>query len=86
MIITHHARKRWAERFSHLSIDREFLSSRRVGNKLRKKIKEKCFGNSAFCKRTFAGRYFLKSHNNVIFVMAPKTVVITVFCLDEYRK
>lgn len=85
LVVTPHARKRWAERVpAGVDLLNEYLSARLVGKKRKKKIAAACpVSAEKYMQNGFAGRYFMESRrSNIIFVMQAPETVITVFCLD----
>lgn len=90
---TMHARRRFIERFPTLDQDVEWLTSRRVGKNLRRKIRAACPSMSKIMAgRTFRGYYYTVSPLGVIFVVGSGTgepVIVTVlnrFDLEQHAK
>lgn len=84
MTITDHAYKRWLERFPELNLVDEYAKAkRRVGKKMRIKIRESCPKNTQYCTRKFNGRYMRMTNEGIVFVVAPPETIITVL---DYRK
>ena len=81
---THHACKRWNERFSELDRDEELLSamlSGRIGGKNRKILRRMCPGHLRYLRPSFQGYYYRKSRSGVVFVIAPPLTIVTVLDL-----
>lgn len=79
MQVTEHARQRWTERFPGSSLEETYGRAQRVGNKSRKRIRDSCPAHERYMSRVFKGRYFLRTGDGVVFVMAPGETIITVF-------
>lgn len=75
-----HALERWGQRFAGIDKDTELSSGKRIGIKIRRKIKILTPVNAERYMHGFNGRYFLIGRSNVIFVVENDTV-ITVFHL-----
>lgn len=80
MKITKHAEKRWNERFSHLELLNEWNKSKPAGKNTRKKIKKQCPNHDM---NGFKGYYYMTT-KDIVFVVAPKIIIITVFPLEKY--
>jgi len=77
---TKHATERWAERFPDRDLTLEYCSARKgIGKRLRRKIGAQCPRHYRYTKGKFAGRYYLLNRNDIVFVMAPPEIIITVF-------
>lgn len=83
LVMTRHARERWAERFPLLDPETEWAAARRLGRKARRQVRESCPAHEHYTRRSFLGRYLMASPR-VVFVMALPEVVITV--LDRHGR
>lgn len=81
MIVTRHAAARWAERFPDLHLGDAYARARRgVGRKTRAKLRAACPAHVEYTQG-FKGRYFLITHDRIVFVMTPPETIVTVFRL-----
>lgn len=76
---TRHALKRAAERFPDLDLNVELAGARAAGKKTKQRIRQMCKRNAAkyMGPSRFSGRYYLRSRNDVVFVIHAPNVVIT---------
>lgn len=77
MIVTHHARRKWAERFQGISLEEEWRRAKPCPRKVRAALRKTCPEHKQFMRATFNGRYLLAT-DRVVFVVTPPEVVITV--------
>lgn len=81
---TPHACQRWAERFAGIDWQQELSSAKRIGKKLRRRIRIQCPVNAQrWMQGGFAGRYYLLGRSNVVFVIGAPDTVLTVFHLSS---
>lgn len=85
MKLTAHAVRRWRERFPDLDPEKEWRDSRRVGGGKKGQLKKQCPAH-AHDIRKFRGKYYTISPRNVVFVVVPGEIIITVFPLGEKDK
>lgn len=79
-----HALERWQERFPNTDRDFAYANARRVGRKVKAKIKRSCPVESRrWMSHGFMGRYFLINRDGIVFVMAAPETVITVLYLPR---
>lgn len=85
MNVTPHALERWNKRFPGESLELTYAQAqgRRVGRKTRDKLRRACPGNLQYMRGSFAGRYYLMTPTNIVFVMQPPETIITVFRLAD---
>lgn len=84
MILSRHATKRWAERVSGLSPEREWIVARRATKGQRKKILRQCRAHAEIVRsRIFKGYYYQVAPSGVVFVCAPGEFVVTVFPIRD---
>lgn len=83
-LVSKHAQMRWRERFPELDMQAEFAAAKRPGKNQRRKIREQLPRRSKQV-RAFHGRYYLVSPHDVVFVVAPPEVIVTVFPLTGVR-
>ena len=79
MTITDHAKKRWMERFPDLDLLNEWYKSRLAGKKRIRQIKKQCPNHDM---NGFKGYYYMTT-KDIVFVVAPKEIIITVFPLEK---
>jgi hypothetical protein len=79
--LTRHAKKRWAERFPALKLHEEWITAaqNRIGKKTISRIRKQCPNQWHVTNRNFKGYYYKVSANRVVFVMAPPSLIVTVF-------
>ena len=77
MIVTYHAREKWRKRFPHLDMEAEWKKAKKCPRKVKRALHEMCPEHKRFMRATFNGRYLLAT-DQVVFVVAPPEVVITV--------
>lgn len=85
VIWTNHANERFLERFPSLNKDEEWsqASFSRIGKRTRAKIRKICAGHSHLVGSDFRGFYYKISKNNILFVVTPPYVIVTVMPLEE---
>jgi len=85
VIVTPHAQARWEERFPGEELAAAYAQAQRgrVGRKTRAKLRKACPGNLQYMTSGFAGRYYLMTPTNIVFVMQPPETIITVFRLED---
>ena len=83
MRMTDHARKRWAQRFPDLDPEEEYLRARRTTKRQRTQIRKQA---PIASKKHYPseGLYYLYTRrSNIVWAMAAKEIVITVFPFHE---
>lgn len=68
-VLTLHAQQRWAERCAGIDLDLEWLQSKRLGAKSRKKLRLLCPGHAKYAGRKFEGYWYAKGPSGVVFVI-----------------
>lgn len=82
MYVTKHAAERWALRFPGRDLQAEYArTSRNVGRKTRRRIRESCPRHAAYAKASNRGHYYRQTPEGIVFVMAPPETLITVLDL-----
>ena len=85
LTFSRHALKRWSERFPNLNPDTEWYLSRRVGKRIKKRIKDHC-QSVKMTGRQYRGLFYTISPGGVIFVIGGKdNLVVTVLPLHEMQ-
>lgn len=80
MELTRHAKQRWDERCAGLDPDTEWASARRIGQKLRPKLKAPCPAHEHLMTRSFQGYYYrFTDRSRIAWVVAPPERIVTVF-------
>ncbi|WP_175787461.1 hypothetical protein [Burkholderia anthina] len=78
--VTRHAVQRWAERFPGEDMTLAFAQARRVGKKVRAKIKAECPAHAPKMRRD-APVYYVMTRDRIVFVVAMPETIVTVFRL-----
>lgn len=78
--VTKHAADRWDERFPGENMLIAFASARRVGKKVRAKIKVECPKHAPQMRRD-APVYYVMTDDRIVFVVAAPETIVTVFRL-----
>lgn len=80
MTLTKHAKQRWSERFSNLSMEHEYTNAVKPKKVVLANIKTQCPEHASMMKRdTQRGLAYKISPNGVVFVCGKMGVIITVF-------
>jgi hypothetical protein len=85
LLISDHARTRWAERFPERDIENEYAQAKqRVGKKTKRRIEaSNPVAYPQWHKGGFKGRYFCMTRSRIVFVMAAPEIIVTVFQLPH---